>query len=327
MNRAAARRFSIVVPVRDKLQFLKPCLDSLMVAVDQFGESEIIIVDNNSAPETAEFLKVRYADRAILLHSTAATVSAVRNLGASHATGTVLCFVDSDCIVPADYLHRVADTLDANRPAAVGHQVRLPGLTWIDRCWHDLHFIPKQGEVPWLNGACLNVTAHAFRAVGGFREDLISGEDVDLSERLVQAGFRVESSPSLVITHLDNPSSAVEFFRKEWWRGLGLWTAGDLRRDRIRSLGLTHVALSVMAVAGAVLLPVPVAVRVAGALGSTLLAPTAAVAHRQRQLRAAGKPVNRVGILLSGIALYCLYFWARGLAAIMASVTVRQSIR
>jgi GT2 family glycosyltransferase len=46
----------------------------------------------------------------------------------------------------------------------------------------------------------------AFEAVGGFTEGIRSGGDVDLSRRLVAAGWVIEHRPAAVVTHRDRVS-------------------------------------------------------------------------------------------------------------------------
>jgi hypothetical protein len=58
-----------------------------------------------------------------------------------------------------------------------------------------------------------------FDAVGGFRENLIACEDVDLCNRLVGAGTSIIADPRMRSTHYGDPNSLRSLFLGELWRG------------------------------------------------------------------------------------------------------------
>jgi N-acetylglucosaminyl-diphospho-decaprenol L-rhamnosyltransferase len=61
--------------------------------------------------------------------------------------------------------------------------------------------------VGWLSGACLLLRPEAFRAVGGFDvRYFMFFEDVDLGERLGEAGWANVFVPSATVTHLQGVS-------------------------------------------------------------------------------------------------------------------------
>ena len=86
----------------------------------------------------------------------------------------------------------------------VGHA--LLGWAWPNNPWtaryrrerHD----PVEGRVGWLSGACLLLRREAFEAVGGFDSAyFMYFEDVDLCERLAEAGWDVVYVPDSVVVH------------------------------------------------------------------------------------------------------------------------------
>jgi GT2 family glycosyltransferase len=81
------------------------------------------------------------------------------------------------------------------------------------------------GDIGWLQGGNLFVKRAAFERVGGFRTDLVASEDVDLSFRVRNAGFRVICDPKIINYHDGDPQTLIDFFRKERWRGSSGWKA------------------------------------------------------------------------------------------------------
>ena len=62
---------------------------------------------------------------------------------------------------------------------------------------------PTEGPVGWLSGSCLVLRADAFNAVGGFDPAyFMFFEDLDLCERLGNAGWQCVYVPSAVVTHI-----------------------------------------------------------------------------------------------------------------------------
>lgn len=316
---------SVIMPVRDKKSYLVECLESVLPAVQAYPSAELIAVDNGSTDGTLEYLTARSgAGQLLLLQSGASTVSAVRNLGVSRARGEIVCFIDSDCTVPSDYLARVVDVMAATGAEAVGHKVSFPNRSWIERCWHNLHFIVEEGRARWLPGACFSVTAKAFQRVGGFREDLISGEDIELAARLTRAGSLVWSSPQLVISHLDNPRTLRAFYRKEVWRGLGVGASGRFWHNRVLIMASAHLGALLLAVL-LLFSSLPFWMRLAMFLGMNAMVPLVSVAFRLRQVSAGRMRVSWWRELLPGMVLYWVYYVARGLAAVRAGLTHRRS--
>ena len=62
---------------------------------------------------------------------------------------------------------------------------------------------PVEGETGWLSGSCLLVRRVAVDRVGGFDPAyFMYFEDVDLCDRLAQAGWQIVYEPAAVVEHL-----------------------------------------------------------------------------------------------------------------------------
>src|SRR4051794_26006919 len=95
--------FSVVVPAFDRAATVVRTLASVQRAADERsragdGPTEILLVDDGSSDQTASLAAGMAAvdDRVQVLHQPNSGVSAARNLGAAHATGRWLTFVDCD---------------------------------------------------------------------------------------------------------------------------------------------------------------------------------------------------------------------------------------
>ncbi len=316
MSDSTGPTFSVVVPVKNKIAFLKPFLDSLDAAVAALpaGSVEVVLVDNQSTDGARELLHTRYPKGVTHLISDASTVAAVRNLGAAASHGETLVFLDSDCLIPEGFFSQVNTVLQRSSAAAVGHKVRYVETSWIERVWNNLHFMPEEGPTRWLPGACFSVRRTSFEAVGGFRGELASGEDVDLAARLTANGHLVWSSPQLVITHLDNPRTLRTFFAKEVWRGLGArQTSNGIVRNRVVIMALAYL-LSLAAAVMIVPWPgISLLTRLVTGVALLVGVPLLTVAYRVGQLEP-GKRALALREAAPATLLYAVYYLARARA-------------
>lgn len=95
-------KISIIVPVYNGAEFLRPCVDSILA--QSFGDLEIILVDDGSTDESPEICDW-YASqdkRVICIHQENVGAAAARNSGLKVATGKYIAFVDSDDWIDRD---------------------------------------------------------------------------------------------------------------------------------------------------------------------------------------------------------------------------------
>ena len=95
---------SIIVPIYNSEKNIKSCVDSILN--QSFEDFELILVNDGSKDKSGEICK-EYAgqdDRIVLIEQENAGVSVARNRGIENATGKYLLFVDSDDIIPFDYV-------------------------------------------------------------------------------------------------------------------------------------------------------------------------------------------------------------------------------
>src|SRR5438067_1759454 len=82
-------RFSVVVPVFNCKETLRACFDSLTVAAKNYGNAEVIAVDNGSTDGCYEILKNEYRNVTLLRYPDL-SIAALRNRGVQVASGEYL---------------------------------------------------------------------------------------------------------------------------------------------------------------------------------------------------------------------------------------------
>ena len=205
---------SIVLPVFNEERYLESCLKTLGQIEYPKDKYEIITVDNGSTDNSLNIAK-QYADQSLLLPNV--NVGAVRNFGVKHAKGKVLVFLDSDCLVPASWLHQGVGLLFSGEKNVYGGNLNLrENPYWIERYWL-LKNNNDQASQHDLLGSCIFIRKEAFLDAQGFDESVTSGEDSTLSKTLVDLGYKVIIDSRLGVVHLGNPTTVAGFVKRQIW--------------------------------------------------------------------------------------------------------------
>lgn len=212
-------KVSIIIPAFNEEKFLPLCLQAIAMVDWPKEQLEVIVVDNGSIDRT---IQIAESFNAVVLQNHEKNVSGLRNLGAQHATGDILAFVDADCIVSEDWLICSEPYFDQKDLAAWGGPPDIPEQsTWVQKAW----FLVRQKQekiqaVEWLESMNLFVRKAIFLKVFGFDEALVTCEDVDFSYRISKFG-RIIADQSIHVRHLGEADTLRTFIKKEFWRGRG----------------------------------------------------------------------------------------------------------
>ncbi|MEM3363897.1 MAG: glycosyltransferase [Candidatus Micrarchaeia archaeon] len=185
--------FSVIIPTLNEAKHIERCLLSLHN--QQTDESyEVIVADSHSTDGTVRIAE-KYADKVVLCDK---GISLGRNTGAKASKGRNLVFLDGDSVASRTLLAAYADAFSKKSViAATGpifpleklseHEdmfVRI-GSKLYTESW--IKFLIKINK-PAFIGSNSAFRRDAFFKCGGFREDLQTFEDGDLSMRLAGKG-------------------------------------------------------------------------------------------------------------------------------------------
>lgn len=201
-----------VVIGRNEGERLRACLTSLAGQVRQ-----VVYVDSGSTDGSAEMAAERGARVITLDLSQPFTAARARNAGwraLAPAPPDFVQFVDGDCAVQADWVGQALAAF-ADHPRAVvicgRRRERFPAASVYNRLADDEWNTPV-GKALACGGDAL-IRFAALRAVGGYREDLIAGEEPELCLRLRQAGGEVWRIQAEMTLH----DAAMTRF-SQWWQ-------------------------------------------------------------------------------------------------------------
>jgi GT2 family glycosyltransferase len=206
---------SVIIPAYNEQENIFSCLESLICQKYPSHDYEIIVVDNESTDSTPEIAKNFEVQ---LLARQPGNVGRVRNLGAQHAQGTILAFIDADCVVDPDWISR-AIQLSTEYPTTVfGGGCLLPdNPTIVEKYWllgNSETRLPKD-----LIGASIVLKKDVFEKIGGFDESVTSGEDTALSKEASKLGLPISITSALSVVHLGNAKTLKEFSKRQVWHG------------------------------------------------------------------------------------------------------------
>ncbi len=101
---------SVIIPTFNRVNSLRTAIDSILVQNFDRAAYEIIIVDDSSSDETADFLnqqKEKYSHIKPYRNQHNLGAAGTRNQGARLAGGTILAFIDDDCIADSNWLNEI----------------------------------------------------------------------------------------------------------------------------------------------------------------------------------------------------------------------------
>lgn len=191
---------SVIIPVKNGARFVAEAVASVL---EQLGDSdEIIAVDDGSRDETPAILS-RIAHPALHLISAGGRgISAARNAGFAASRGAFIAFLDHDDLWPAGRHAAMLAAFqgDAELEATYGRIVRRfePGAKGTPESKIEGH------HAGWLICSGL-YRRNLLERIGGFAEDMQTGEDVDFYLRLMEAdvSFQLCEIPGLIRRHHD----------------------------------------------------------------------------------------------------------------------------
>ena len=208
---------SVIIPVRNGMPWLEEQLRAVSEQECQVPW-ELIVVDNNSTDDSRMVVqdwsgrgqRVRLVDA-----SKVRGPGATRNVGVSEAQGDLLAFCDADdAVQPGWLVAHVSALAEADLSAGVVDYWSLNGLEApVGPVYAPPPAIGLFGFLPAAASGNMAIRRHVFEEVGGFAEDLTTGEDFDLSWRVQLAGHRYALSPDAVIARRDRQGFQAIFSR------------------------------------------------------------------------------------------------------------------
>ena len=226
---------SILIPTRDLLELLQPCVESIL-GKTIYPNFELVLIDNDSRePESLGFLdQIAREPRVRILRSPGEfNFGRLNNFGVTQADSEFIALLNNDLIViTPDWLGEMVSQALQPGVGAVGARLLYPD----DRIQHAGVILGGGGvaahahkglprsnhgyfsrailvqELSAVTAACMLVRRKAYLEVGGFDEEhlKVAFNDVDFCLRLRQHGYRIIYTPYAEFYHHESASRGLE---------------------------------------------------------------------------------------------------------------------
>lgn len=233
LRRQASGTAAVIIPTKDSLDLLRPCIESIEKNRDaNRTRIEIIIIDHESRdPDTRAYLDELQARGAVKVLPYAGDFNwaLMNNLAAGETQAEVLVFLNNDTVVISP------DWIDALCSEAMRPEIGVVGgrLLYRDGAIQHAGFVWREGVSGFLvhegvgapgadggymgrhalthasiavTGACMAMEARKFKELGGFDPASfpVEGNDVDLCLRAWDRNYRVLYTPGATLYHLES---------------------------------------------------------------------------------------------------------------------------
>jgi cellulose synthase/poly-beta-1,6-N-acetylglucosamine synthase-like glycosyltransferase len=249
-------RYSVIVPAYREEDRIGDCVHALVDQSIPRSDYEIIVIDDASPDDTGVVAQDSGAD--VVYRIDHGGASAARNAGVARARGDLVLFTDADCIPCREWVERmvapfadpdIAGVKGTYRSRQTPLMARLVQLEFVVR-YERMATLP---EIDFIDTYAAAYRRSILDDEGGFDTEypVPSAEDVDLSFRLAQKGYRMVFVPDAWVWHV-HPTSVTAYLKRKmrfgYWRAL-LYIrypnkiAGDAHTDPLLKLQFALVGL------------------------------------------------------------------------------------
>lgn len=223
---------SIIIPTKNKQEYLKKCIDSI-VKKSSYRNFEIILIDNNSTEKKFFELVNQYKKQSFfkfkyIKDEEPFNFARLMNVGRKNAEGEYLILLNNDTeIISKDWIEGMMEHAQRPEIGAVGCKLLyeddtiqhagvvigfggVAGHAFIreDRDGPGyFNYINLLNNYSAVTAACIMVKTEIYDKVGGFNEEfVVEYNDVDFCLKVVEAGYRNLYVPHVEIYHYESIS-------------------------------------------------------------------------------------------------------------------------
>lgn len=228
---------SIIIPTKDGMDVLRPCIDSILA--QPHDGVEILVVDNRSEEKATHRYLKEMSDTGVfktVAYPSPFNFSSINNFGVAQTTGDIICFLNNDTeVLSANWLDRARALLAVPEVGIVGARLLFPDRTLqhfgialgmgedgVAGTVH--HGLPEHmpgyfskakmtAEFSAVTAACMFIRREVFEEIGGYDTELaVAYNDVDLCLRARRAGYKVIADPEIELIHKESKTRGSDAY-------------------------------------------------------------------------------------------------------------------
>jgi glycosyltransferase involved in cell wall biosynthesis len=236
-------RISAIICTHNRDKYLGAAIDSLLQ--QDFNDYEVIVVDNASTDQTRTVVESRLPHPQLqYVYESTLGLSAARNAGAQVAQGEILAYLDDDAEASRGWLVELMEIYEQNPQVAIAGgrvtliwpenqtppkwlSVNMTGNLGAYDLGDEITYITQPGLTP--RGLNYSIKADFLDKIGGFDvnlgrvgKNLLSNEELYMTEKALQMGYQVAYLPKALVAHNVAPNRLVPswFMSRSWWQGI-----------------------------------------------------------------------------------------------------------
>lgn len=282
---------SVVIPMRNESNHIRPCLDSVLAQDYPADRLEVLVVDGESDDDSLQVLAT-YGTRIRVLHNPRRVVPTAMNIGIRAARGEVIARVDGHTVLAPSYLRTGVEALRRTGADNVGGAMHAVGgglmgdaiaLAMSSRFGIGAYFhfgtTEREADTVYMG----MWPRKAFERMGLFDEELVRNQDDELNYRLRKLGGHIVLVPAMTSRYQNRQT--VKALARQFFQ-YGVWKIRVLQKHPLQmswrhfvppafvfALGITSVMALTLDGGGWLL------VGVCGAYGTALTLAAGSVAH------------------------------------------------
>ncbi len=275
-------RLSVVIVSYNVRAFLEQCLLSVRRAMEGI-EGEVWVVDNCSTDDSVEMVRAHFPEVHLIANRENVGFSAANNQAIRQSRGEYVLLLNPDTLVEENTFHQCLYFMDKHPDAGAMGARLLDGsgrylpeskrgfpTPWVSFCkmtglsslfphserfngYYLGHLSPEETHVVQVLAGCFMFLRRSALERAGLLDEafFMYGEDIDLSYRIQQSGFRNYYYPQVRVLHYKGESTQKGSFRyvKRFYEAMIIFT-----RKHFRQMGagvlvlLLHLAIGLRAI-------------------------------------------------------------------------------
>jgi len=241
------------------------CVKSVQAAISNI-DAEIIVIDNNSKDKSCKMVKQLFPEVILIENKENVGFSKANNQGVEIAKGKYICILNPDTVVAEDTFEKLLEFTNSQEKLGIvgcklidGTGQFLPeskrNIPIVKIAFQKIFGDSKKyyanhlsqdttGKVDVLVGAFMLIKRSVYRQVNGFDEDYyMYGEDIDLSYRVLKAGYKNYYFANTTIIHYKGESTLKnKNYAKDFYNAMQIFYKkhfkSNLLFDTLVSLGI-----------------------------------------------------------------------------------------
>jgi GT2 family glycosyltransferase len=212
---------SVIVTARNEKDTIESCI--LSIFDQSYSHFEVIVIDQNSSDGTLQKAaalterskSILSCKRYVSLSVEADSPARGRNIGVKLSQGSIIAFIDADCVAERDWLINLVEHLHqpvgmVGGPNVLKHFAPSISTRAIDGALET--YLGSGGSTQFLRiknktqvnahgSSNLAMQKELFLKIGGFNENLRYNEDSELSIRMRKSGYKILYIPDAIVNH------------------------------------------------------------------------------------------------------------------------------